>query len=114
LSDFPSIARKGIRFVAYDGISRADPVRYRQDVNKGYAIGFEGLIDHINGLLPQNEHIGKPFREERSLFSAIAIRELNANALIHQDMTVTGAGPLIELFKDRLEITNPGKTLVSP
>ncbi|MFN7096860.1 MAG: ATP-binding protein, partial [Gammaproteobacteria bacterium] len=32
--------------------------------------------------------------------------------LIHQDMTITGSGPLIELFSDRLEITNPGESLV--
>jgi predicted HTH transcriptional regulator len=38
----------------------------------------------------------------------IAIRELVANALIHQDMTVTGAGPIIEIYDDRVEITNPG------
>jgi len=35
-----------------------------------------------------------------------------ANALIHQDMTITGAGPQIELFEDRIEITNPGAPLV--
>jgi predicted HTH transcriptional regulator len=29
-------------------------------------------------------------------------------------MTITGAGPLIEMFKDRLEITNPGQPLVKP
>ena len=37
-----------------------------------------------------------------------------ANALIHQDMTVSGAGPQIELFTDRIEITNPGCSLVKP
>lgn len=115
LSDFsPSIARKSVRFVAYDGLNRADIVTHRQDGQKGYACGFKGLIDYIDGLLPHNEHIGKAFREERPLYPSIAIRELIANALIHQDMTITGAGPLIELFKDRLEITNPGRPLVSP
>ncbi|MYB72010.1 MAG: transcriptional regulator [Gemmatimonadetes bacterium] len=39
---------------------------------------------------------------------------VESNALIHQDMTITGAGPSIELFSNRLEITNPGKPLVSP
>jgi ATP-dependent DNA helicase RecG len=115
LGDFPvSIARKAIRFVAYDGLNRADTVTHRQDGQKGYAIGFSGLVDYIHALLPSNEHIGKTFREESPLYPAIAIRELIANALIHQDMTITGAGPLIELFKDRLEITNPGQPLVSP
>lgn len=67
-----------------------------------------------DGLLPHNEHIGKVFHEEKPLYPSIAIRELIANALIHQDMTITGAGPLIEMFRDRLEITNPGQPLVSP
>lgn len=115
LTDFsPSIARKAIRFVAYDGLSRANAVTHRQDGQRGYAIGFTGLIDYIDSLMPRNEHIGKAFREEQPLYPAIAIRELVANALIHQDMTITGAGPLVEMFKDRLEITNPGKPLVQP
>ena len=115
MSDFPvPIARKAIRFVAYDGPNRAGAVTHRQDGQKGYASGFGGLIDYIHALLPSNEHIGKTFREESPLYPSIAIRELIANALIHQDMTVTGAGPLIELFNDRLEITNPGLPLVQP
>jgi len=115
LSDFPSaIARKAVRFVSYDGLNRADTVTHRYDLHKGYASGFMGLINYIDGLLPHNEHIGKAFREEKPLYPVIAIRELIANALIHQDMTITGAGPLIELFTDRLEITNPGQPLVSP
>jgi len=44
----------------------------------------------------------------------VAIREVIANSLIHQDMTITGAGPTVELFRNRLEITNPGKPLVEP
>ncbi len=115
LGDFsPTIARKAIRFVAYNGFNRAAPVTHRQDGQKGYAVGFTGLIDFIDGLMPRNEHIGKAFREERPLYPAIAIRELVANALIHQDMTITGGGPLVEMFTDRLEITNPGQPLVTP
>ncbi len=47
-------------------------------------------------------------------FPRLAIRELVANALIHQDLTITGAGPMIEIFADRLEVTNPGLPLVEP
>lgn len=108
-----SLARKGIRFVAYEGNNRASTVTRRQDGKRGYASGFQGLIDYITALLPRNEHIGKALRTEVEVFPGIAIRELIANALIHQDMTVTGAGPLIELFSDRLEITNPGVPLIS-
>lgn len=107
-----SIARKAVRFVAYDGNNRAATVTHRQDGRKGYASGFEGLVSYIDNLLPHNEHIGKVFREEQSLYPPIAIRELIANALIHQDMTISGTGPTIELFKDRIEITNPGLSLI--
>lgn len=110
----PSIARKAVRFVAYGGLSRADTVTHRQDGQKGYATGFTGLIDYMDGLMPRNEFIGKAFREEHPLYPAIAIRELVVNALIHQDMTITGAGPLVEMFSDRVEITNPGLPLVQP
>lgn len=110
----PRLARKSIRFVAYDGNGRADTVIHRQDGQLGYANGFAGLIGYIDGLLPRNEHIDKALRTETPLYPPIAIRELVANALIHQDMTITGAGPLIELFKDRLEITNPGIPLINP
>ena len=108
------LARKAIRFIAYGGSGRADTVTHRHDVQLGYATGFAGLMDYINGLLPRNEHIDKAFRTEIPLYPPIAIREVVANALIHQDMTITGAGPLIELFKDRMEITNPGQPLISP
>lgn len=115
LSDFEtSLARKAVRFVAYAGKNRAAMVTHRLDLSKGYAVGFERLVSYVDDLLPKNEHIGAAFREAHPLFPQLAIRELVANALIHQDMTVTGTGPQIELFADRLEISNPGAPLVSP
>jgi ATP-dependent DNA helicase RecG len=115
LSDFETnLARKAIRFVAYGGKNRAATVNHRLDQQKGYAVGLQELVGYLNGLLPKNEHIGAALREARPLFPELAIRELVANALIHQDMTVSGAGPQIELFEDRLEISNPGEPLVKP
>jgi predicted HTH transcriptional regulator len=108
----PSLSRKACRFIAYGGDNKAAPVTHRHDGVKGYAAGFEGLVGYVNGILPKNEHIGTAFREVKPLFPELAIRELIANALIHQDLTLRGAGPQIELFSDRIEITNPGKPLV--
>ncbi len=109
-----SLERKGVRFVRYDGRDRASTVTHRQDGLKGYASGFEGLLEFVNALLPTNEFIGQALRETRPLFPELSVRELVANSLIHQDMTITGAGPQIELFEDRIEITNPGSPLVAP
>lgn len=108
------IARKALRLVAYAGNSRADAVTYRFEESRGYANGFASMIGALDGLLPRNEHIDKAFRNNTTLYPPIAIRELLANALIHQDMSLTGTGPMIEVFRDRLEITNPGMPLVSP
>lgn len=108
----PSLARKGVRFVAYEGDGRASIVTHRYDEARGYASAFEDLVQFIHKLLPQNEHIGMALRESQPLFPELAIREIIANALIHQDLTIRGAGPQIELFKKRLAVTNPGEPLM--
>lgn len=113
LDDFDtSLSRKGIRFVSYDGDNKACTIKQRIDGKRGYARAFQGIVSYINELLPVNEYIGTTQRKSVLLFPEIAIRETIANALIHQDMTISGAGPLVELFIKRLEITNPGKSLV--
>lgn len=47
------------------------------------------------------------------MYPELAIRELVANAIIHQDFKETGTAPMVEIFEDRVEITNPGKPLIS-
>ncbi len=42
----------------------------------------------------------------------IAVRELVANALIHQDFLETGTHVKVEIFSDRVEVSNPGSPLV--
>ncbi len=80
---------------------------------KGYAIGFEGLVDWIISQLPANEEIGKALRKDTRMYPEIAIREIVANALIHQDFTELGF-PMIEIYSDRIEISNPGRPLIKP
>ena len=48
------------------------------------------------------------------MFPEIAIRELVANSLIHQDFLESGTSASIELYSDRLEISNPGKPFIPP
>lgn len=111
LSDFPNISRKSIRVIQYKGNNRIETIR-EYDEPKGYATGFEGLITYISGLLPMSEVITSGMRKAVSSYPVVAIRELIANALVHQDLSMTGAGPTIEIFDSRIEITNPGTPLV--
>lgn len=112
LDQFGKLRRKAVRVVQYRGNGRLETIR-EQEGNKGYAAGFEGLIGFIDGLLPTNEVIEQALRRTVPMFPQLAVRELVANALIHQDFFVTGAGPMVEIFDDRIEITNPGEPLVS-
>lgn len=111
IGEFPHIRRKAMRVIQYKGSGRFETLREQSGV-KGYAVGFSGLIDYIMTLLPSNEIIEQSLRKTMPMFPELAIRELVANALIHQDFLVTGAGPMVEIFDDRIEITNPGNPLV--
>jgi predicted HTH transcriptional regulator len=108
---FKGLSRKAVRVIVYEGKNRLKTKR-EQDGRKGYASGFEGLIEFVNALLPRNEVVGKALRKDVPMYPEPAVRELVANALIHQDFSVTGSGPMIEIFDDRMEITNPGLPLV--
>jgi len=111
LSDFQSLRHKAMRVILYEGENKVKTIR-EQEGTKGYAAGFEGLIDFITNQLPSNEVIGKALRDDVPMFPELAIRELVANAVIHQDFHATGTAPLVEIFANRMEITNPGKPLV--
>jgi len=111
LEDFSSLRRKAIRVIQYRGKNRVETLKEQVGI-KGYASDFEGLISFINGLLPSNEVIEQALRKTVPRFPELAVRELVANALIHQDFFVTGVGPMVEIFEDRIEITNPGVPLV--
>lgn len=111
LDDFRSLRRKAVRVIAYRDNDRIATLR-EQIGEKGYAAGFKALIGYIGALLPANEVIGRALRKNVPMYPELAVRELLANALIHQDFAVGGAGPMIEIFRDRMEITNPGTPLV--
>ena len=111
LDRFDSIRRKATRVIQYVGSGRTVVSREQEGV-KGYACGFEGLVEYIDGLLPVNEVITRALRETVSVFPPLAVRELVGNALIHQDFFVTGSSPMVEIFEDRIEITSPGEPLV--
>lgn len=107
------MSRKAVRLIAYGGRSRVDAAR-ETSFPGGYAANFEELVVHLNRLIPSNEVIGVALRRDVPMYPPAAVRELVANALIHQDFAIAGAGPVVELFSDRLEVTNPGNPLVEP
>lgn len=111
LRNFETVYRKAPRVVSYKADSKLETI---SDVHgeKGYAVGFQGLVRHIMSQLPQNELIQDALRKESKLLPELVIRELVANALIHQDFELTGASPMVEIYSNRVEISNPGEPIV--
>lgn len=109
--DFPDLARKAPRVVVYTGTSKTE-TRLDQTGTKGYAVGFQGLVRFVMTQLPQNEVIEDALRKEVKLVPEVAIRELVANALIHQDFAIGGASVMVEVYSNRVEISNPGEPVV--
>lgn len=111
LNDFPEVARKSPRVIVYLAKSKLQ-TRLDETITTGYAVGFQSLVKFVMTQLPQNEVIEATIRNEVKLVSEIAIRELVANALIHQDFTIGGTSMMVEIYSDRVEISNPGEPIV--
>ncbi len=112
LSQFPLIRRKALRIIRYVGNGRASDRRERE-MERGYALDLEAAYNYIDGALPTTEEVNGARRSDsRNAFPRSSIRELIVNELIHQDLSTTGAGPMVEIFNNRIEFTNPGTPLV--
>ncbi|MCI0700980.1 MAG: putative DNA binding domain-containing protein [Planctomycetia bacterium] len=110
-TDFSDISRKAVRVVVYQGNSKV-ATKLDQTWESGYAVGFQPLVAFVMSQLPQNEIVEEAIRRKVKLVPEIAIRELVANAIIHQDFKMTGASVMIEVYTNRVEISNPGEPIV--
>jgi predicted HTH transcriptional regulator len=113
LSAFGRLERKAVRVVTYDGPGRTSTLRERSEP-AGYATAFQSLLSYIDTQIPRREKIEHGLRTDQRMYPEDTIREPLGNALIHQDFSMTGVGPVVEIFSDRIEITSPGEPLVSP
>ena len=104
LRDFDSLYRKAVRVIVYKGKNKLETVR-EKSFEQGYAVGFPMMIDWVNGQLPANEEIGRALRKDVRMYPEIAIREISANMIIHQDFFIMGF-PMIEIYSDRVEISS--------
>lgn len=112
INNFDGLLRKAARVIKYNGLNKVDTASEMVG-QKGYAIGFIGLITYLKALLPSSEVIKNALRTETCIYPEIALRELIANALVHQDFTIKGNSVMVEIFANRIEISNPGRLLPS-
>ena len=108
LKQFPNLQGREVIVRKYSGTNNRSQ-EFEQHGVFGYASGFNGLIDFIMQKT-SNESIDIK-REMIPIYPRVAIREFVANALVHQDFGITGMQVTIEIFSNRLTITNAGAPL---
>ena len=110
LTKFKGLEFKTLRIILYTGKGRIE-AHPELNFKEGYACGFEHFVQFIMERTSV-EVIEKVFREIKETYPERTVRELLANALIHQNLWQSGTHSMVEIFSDRLEITNPGVPLV--
>ena len=108
LNDFGTLATKEVIARKYAGSNnRVLSLEYK--MTTGYAVGLEDLIDTVM------QFTGTEFIEVKRTsiptYPRVAIRELVTNLCIHQDFAISGMPITIEVFDNRLVMTNPGSCL---
>lgn len=110
LAKFKELEFKTLRIVLYKGKNRLE-AHPEIDFKEGYACGFEHFVQFIMERT-SIEVIEKALRETKASYPERAIREILANSLIHQNLWQKGMYVIVEIFSDRIEMTNPGTPLV--
>lgn len=106
--DYVELGKRTVIVRKYAGINNRN-LLFEQVGGLGYAVGFENLVDFI--MKNTSSESIEVIREAVPTYPRVAIREFVANALVHQDFAVTGMPITIEIFSNRLVITNPGAPL---
>lgn len=109
LSTFDNLRSHAVRIIRYRGVNKLVAVA-DTTILKGVVVGFEDLLSYIRLHLPVQDEVYEESgrRVQKTDYPALAIRELVANQIVHQDFSVRGSNPMVEIYDNRVEIINPG------
>ena len=108
LTDFPTLRHRYVILRRYNSTNNRNLLLEHVET-RGYAVGFEDIVEFtMRNTATETISV---LRESTPTYPRVAIRELIANALVHQDFMVDGISLTVEIFTDRLVITNPGTPL---
>ena len=114
MKDFRDVSEKAIRIISYAGTRKTDAVKRDITESKGYAAGFSSVIQNIMLQIPATlETYKNGIRREDTWIPEVCVREFLANAIIHQDFQISGSRVTVEIYKGRIEITNPGIPVIN-
>lgn len=103
----------------YRGTTKVNPADISEshiddrEINGSVINQFEESLDFILSKLPATGRIGEGGRRKSyPAIPEIAIREVLANAIVHRDYTTMTGRIQVDLYFDRIEFANPGRSLV--
>jgi len=108
-----------IDFRSYSGLNKVENpneiYRNRKEFHGNIRHQFKQAFKYIKDQLPTENVINRDtgLREKRYVLPEEALREALANALAHRDYLIQSSCVNIELYPDRIEISNPGESLVA-
>jgi len=105
IADF---ARIVVRCVKYAGLDVASPIVDKVDIVGTLDEQIDEMERFILRNIAVNAEIVGAKRVETFEYPRKALRELVANAVIHRDYMITETYTQVNIFADRIEISNPG------
>ena len=112
IQDFPRLVNKMVRVIVYNGDTKLNTVSELRGQH-GYIVDFNNLHKYIMESVKSGELIDDDrIRKTQYLYPRITVRELFANIIAHQDLTIDTLQPMVEIYSDRIEFLNPGTPLI--
>lgn len=110
-SRYESLLNRGVRLIKYSGNDKTS-VERSIETSTGYAVGIASLLNDTMLLIPSEEYFDGETRKTKTIFPRKSVRELLINMVMHQDFSISGYAPRIEIYSDRIEFTNPGSPVI--
>ncbi len=110
-----------IDFKMFPGTSKVSPenldkiYRDRTEFHGDIVKQFTQAFEYIKAKLPKEAILNKEtgLREDQYILPEEALREALANAVAHRDYLVQSSCVNVDLYADRIELSNPGESLIA-
>ncbi len=101
--------QSAITFAVFDGVDLTEELLDKQEITGTLPELILQTRAKIRLFLPRPSTLSGLQRQENSLIPEKVIREALVNAVCHRDYSITNRRITVYLFRDRLEITSPGR-----